>query len=654
MSKLAVAAVAAAALINFAGALAAPPQARDPSLPPQQPTERRIPIGSATVSGTVTTADGRPIAGARVTVSGQIPQNVTVSSGVLPGALPVRGGAVPPGVSVQTGRSVSAGPANATPANLSRTMLTDAAGQFSFPRMPAGQFSVSVTHSQYLAQNYGQRRTGGPGTYIPLTDGQQLALKITMLRGGVISGTIFGPDGAPQPNAQVRGWRYQMVNGVKRLQSNGYANADDRGMYRMFGLQPGDYVIAATPNTNNDLANRTATQYEQIEQAIASGQAIPPTASGLTPTVSVPVINMQPGDYVPPPGYLPTFAPSSPSPQSATAVTVAGNEERVGVDVFVRLTQASVVQGEVSTPVDPGVNVQVMLVNDDPTDAVDANGNQSDAKGKFTFRGVLPGKYTLSAMTVPQPQPYTPGQPQQPPQLTDAQKLWGRVSVIVSGEPTLDVSIALKPARSISGSLLFEMARPPDLSRTRMSVAISPAVDSPPQAYYGAFPQAQVGPDGRFTLTGVVPGRYTIRLNSGGFLKSAMVGAQDTLDFPLDFTGENDVTGATLTMTDAISELGGTLTDNAGKPASDYFIIAATTDNRYWTPGSRRVVAARPGPDGRYTLRALPPGSYYLGAVTDLEQGVQYNPEFLRALAASAVTVTVMEGGKVQQDLRVK
>jgi hypothetical protein len=671
MPNVAVSAVAGAALLVFAGTLTATPQvARDPTLPQPQTSERRIPIGSATLSGTVSTADGRAIAGARVSVSGQVPQNMTASSGSAgPGAAPVRGGAVPPSVTIQTGRSVSVGPvtggvpgpggvagSSATPANLSRIVLTDATGQFSFPRMPAGQFTVSISHSQYLALNYGQRRSGGPGAYIPLTDGQQLALKITMLKGAVISGTIFSADGAPQPNAQIRGWRYMMVNGVKRLQSTGYATADDRGMYRMFGLQPGDYLISATPSFNNDIANRSAAQYDQIEQAIASGQVIPPVTAGLTPTVSVTVTNLQqPVDYVPPPGYLPTFAPSSPAPSAASAVTVAANEERTGVDVFVRLTQASVVQGEVSTPVDPGVNVQLMLVNDDPLEAFDTNGNQTDAKGKFIFRGVRPGKYTVLAQTVPQPPAYTQGQPQQTPTpLTDAQKMWGRASVTVSGEPTIDVSIALKPTRSISGAVVFEMARPPDLTRVRMSVALTPAVDSTSQAYFGAFPQGQVGPDGRFTITGVVPGRYSLRLNGVGLLKSATVGAQDTLDFPLQFTGENDVTGAMLTATDVISELGGTLTDAAGKPASDYFIIVATTDNRYWTPGSRRILTARPGPDGRYTLRALPPGSYYLGAVTDFEQGTQFDPEFLRALAGSAVTVTVMDGGKVQQDLRVK
>ena len=67
-----------------------------------------------------------------------------------------------------------------------------------------------------------------------------------MIRGGVISGQVFGEDGEPMSNAQIRSLRYTMQGGVKRLQSNGYASTDDRGMYRLFGLQPGDYIVGNT------------------------------------------------------------------------------------------------------------------------------------------------------------------------------------------------------------------------------------------------------------------------------------------------------------------------------------------------------------------------------------------------------------------------
>jgi hypothetical protein len=253
-------------------------------------------------------------------------------------------------------------------------------------------------------------------------------------------------------------------------------------------------------------------------------------------------------------------------------------------------------------------------------------------------------------MTIINGQPIQPRPPQ--PVLTDEQKMWGKSQVSVAGERTVDVSVSLQPARSISGIVVFDMAKPPDLSRSRVSVTITPA-PSPQPVNFGSRPQAQVGPDGRFTLTGVVPGRYVLRA-SGGQMKSSVVSGQDTLDFPLEFTGEHDVTDAVLTLTDQMSELSGILSDSAGKPAVDYMIIAAPSDSRYWVPGSRRVAIARPGPDGRYTFRSLPPGTYQVAAVIDLEPGAQYDPEFLRTVARASWSVTMTEGGKVAQDLRVK
>jgi hypothetical protein len=48
---------------------------------------------------------------------------------------------------------------------------------------------------------------------------------------------------------------------------------------------------------------------------------------------------------------------------------------------------------------------------------------------------------------------------------------------------------------------------------------------------------------------------------------------QDTLDFPLEFAGDRDATDVVLTVADQMSQVNGTLTDAAGKPAIDYFIV---------------------------------------------------------------------------------
>jgi hypothetical protein len=65
-------------------------------------------------------------------------------------------------------------------------------------------------------------------------------------------------------------------------------------------------------------------------------------------------------------------------------------------------------------------------------------------------------------------------------------------------------------------------------------------------------------------------------------------------------------------------------------------------------------VTTRTNTDGRYTFRTLPPGNYLIAVVTDLEPGSQYDAEFLKSLLGASVRVSLGEGAKVQQDLRVR
>jgi hypothetical protein len=292
------------------------------------------------------------------------------------------------------------------------------------------------------------------------------------------------------------------------------------------------------------------------------------------------------------------------------------------------------------------------MQNNDPlADPSSGRGTMPDEQGKFTIGGVPPGDYTIYAHTVLVPQNATHDGVQR--QLTDAQRMWGRVRVSARGERTVSVNVTLQPSRSISGVVVFDMKTPPDLTRSQWTVnAVNPPMT---QNYYrsGGQPNAVVKPDGRFTLTGVPAGQYMLRASSGT-MKSSLVSGQETLDFPLEFTGDRDVTDAVLTVADRANNLNGTLTDASGAPAPNYTVVVAATDTRFWTPGSRRIRFSYPDFNGRYSFYDLPPGSYQLAVVTDVEPGKHYDPEFLRTIAITSVPITIADGAKVTQNLRVK
>ena len=629
------------------------PQARDVAPMPNQPTERSVAIGTSTIAGTVTAADtGRPIRGANV--------NVNATIGTPPSSGPLAGN--PIGALGRAGAGVGV-----SVAFVSRQAVTDSAGRFSIERLPAASYTINVNRQQFLNTSYGQRKPGGQGTPVVVGDGQSVSVNVALVRGGSISGTVYGEDGDPQPQTQVSAWRVVMNNGVKRVQQNSGGQTDDRGMYRLFGLQPGDYFVSATPFGNDRQNNeRVQAETDAINRAITAGAIRPPAGPGMPSTVAIPtqVQNIQAFSQGPPPGFLPTFAPSASVPSKATSVHVAGGDEHANVDIQLQLVDASQIQGVVTTPVDDGVGVQISLIPQESSfDVSSLPSARADKDGKFTLRNVSPGKYFVLAQTVVAPQRIdvimgAAGVAQgraagPPPQLTDAQHLWARAPVEVAGQSTIDVSLALRPGKSISGTVVFAYttATPPSLSQMRATVTLS-AAPSSQQVQFGPMPQATVGPDGRFTLNGVIAGRYSLRGNFG-LMKSAMVSGQDTLDFPMDFTAESDVTGAVITMTDEAGQVSGHLTDAAGKPALDYTIILASADERFWTPGSRRILTARTDSTGAYTLRNMPAGTYLLGAVTDLESGGQYDPELLKSLRGASRTITIPANEKIVQDLRV-
>lgn len=73
----------------------------------------------------------------------------------------------------------------------------------------------------------------------------------------------------------------------------------------------------------------------------------------------------------------------------------------------------------------------------------------------------------------------------------------------------------------------------------------------------------------------------------------------------------------------------------------------------FWRLGARRVASTRPGDDGRYVVPGLPPGEYYIAAVTDHAPEDLADPVWLAALVPASVKLTLAEGERKTQDLRI-
>jgi hypothetical protein len=217
------------------------------------------------------------------------------------------------------------------------------------------------------------------------------------------------------------------------------------------------------------------------------------------------------------------------------------------------------------------------------------------------------------------------------------------------------VTLQLAPAMSLAGRVVFESGNPSAAVPTGVRVSL------PPIQGANTSPAATTDAAGAFTLAGVAPGRVrlmtTVPGTAGGagpswMLRSVKFGDREVVDQPFDIAS-GTLPSLTLTFTDQVSELSGTLTDGAGEPAPNYYIVVVPADRQFWMPGSRRIVNTRPDGRGVFAFRALPPGDYRIAATTDLVPRDLQDASALERLLAESAPVTIGVGEKKVFDIRL-
>jgi hypothetical protein len=170
--------------------------------------------------------------------------------------------------------------------------------------------------------------------------------------------------------------------------------------------------------------------------------------------------------------------------------------------------------------------------------------------------------------------------------------------------------------------------------------------------------QARVDKDGNFTIVALPPGPHLIRSTNGGLrgwmLKSVSYDGRDITDTPIDLRSGQQLSRVALTFTDRISEINGTLTNDHGDPSPEYTVLAFSMDVSHWQPQSRHIMTARPDQTGKFRIRGLPAGDYWVTTVDPAEQGEWFEPTYLDDHRLAAVRVTVGDGESKTQNFRVR
>jgi protocatechuate 3,4-dioxygenase beta subunit len=529
-------------------------------------------------------------------------------------------------VDAVTGRPMKMATVRLTSEVGGRAGQTDEAGVFDFTNLPAARYNVRVQKSGYVSLAYGQRRPLQPGTPLQLAAGQQIkGIEFRMPRGAVVAGTVSDELGDPMPGIMVRLMRFQYVQGVRELVPAGGGQTDDRGIYRIWGLDPGEYYVSAvSPNFNGR---------GPIPPVAAGrgGRGGPFGRGGPPPDASAPAeIDV---------GYAPTYYPGVPSVFEATAVTLGLGAELLDINFNVLLVRTAEVSGRVlntdGTPVTAG---NVSLTVEGIAGGRPGPGANFSSRirwdGMFSIPNVPPGRYTLRARGT-----------------DDTAPQYGVTPITVAGDNLTDVPVVVSPGATMTGVVSFQGSQtggPPDPTQVRV---IAQATDPS----FGATVNARVDKDGRFTLSGIPLGSMWIRAQTprGWTLKSVIVDNRETIDTPLDLSGGQKLAGASLVFTDRHTELNGTVMDGSGRPLTDFTVLAFPTDSTLWRPQARQIMTARPDQNGKFQIRGLPAGNYYLAVIDPLQQGEWFDPAFLEQQTADATRLSLVEGAARTQDLRL-
>ena len=254
-----------------------------------------------------------------------------------------------------------------------QAVKTDEDGKYTFTNVAAGNYIVMPNAMAYVPDS---SDVAGPfrGKSIVVNDNENVEnIDISMRIGGVLTGKILRPDGAPAIEQRVT-LRTKNADGTSTIffsaSTSGMTNStDDRGAFRLFGIPSGQYLVSAGDGGGGG-GPRGFGNFRQR--------------------------------------YPLTYYPSVSTEAEAQTVDVTeGNETK---DIEIKLGQplptyeakGKVIDAMTGTPV-PGVQVTYRQVARNQRGGgamqMNANGERTDLNGEFLISGIEKGAYQISVQS---------------------------------------------------------------------------------------------------------------------------------------------------------------------------------------------------------------------------------------------------------------
>ena len=458
-----------------------------------------------------------------------------------------------------------------------RQVTTNNEGNFEARNLEVGLYSVTVSAPSYVMP---VRDPNTPAPLYRIGD----SLRLDLIRGGVITGTVTNATSDPVVSVRVRALMVRDGNGQQMkgpLISMGVSATDDRGIYRIFGLPPGTYIVEVGGYSNS------------LTSAIT-----PYDLDG------------------------PTYAPSS-TRDNATEVTVSSGQES-SVDVRYRAEPGHTVSGTVKNLGTFGSSITLHPV--DGGWIATANTFQSPNDRGFVFYGVADGIYDVLAQQ-------RVGLPATPDiSFSDGQR------ITVKGADVKGLELVTKPLASLSGTITLQPStasecagkRKPSLAeimvtiqRNRSSAESVPIVLQRTAAF-GA-PNKNGSIEWRNLVSGqhaVIPrffARYwylqSITLTTLGAASAKAALSNQKIDVArnwITLKSGDRLTGLTITLAEGAGSVRGRLAVAEGASAPPNLNVFLVPAEREKAEDVLRYFGVDVAADQTFSADNLPPGRYWL------------------------------------------
>jgi len=524
-----------------------------------------------------------------------------VEGGTIRGRVLVAGSDLPIGGAAVTVRSGDP--------SRSRTLITLDDGTFVATGLAEGRYVIVASKAGYVTTSLGQQSFSEP-TAVAIQRGQGAAgLIIRLPKGSRITGRVSNTRNEPVVGAIVDILRYRWVDHQLRLVPIRTTQTNDRGEYRTWDLEPGEYYVRARA-AEREVGGPNPRIVEQ-PNGRSTGQ------------------------------YAPTYFPGTLSAADATALVVASGQELVADLSFAPVALATVT-GSIADPENkPVVGGLVTLVPQLRADRVQLGvryAARTRNDGTFQIINVPPGAYTAYATAI-----------------GNALGLTGFEFVAVGAGEVIDTQIRVAAGATIRGRVRFQGFETPEFRQMTVRMIDLEGQDAGPTM------PAEINQRGDFVIQGIRPGPKLLRVENtsqeeavtGPVIPvSVLIDGREVVDRAVEFAAALTY-NATVTMTDRAASISGRVLTRSGEVHSDRMVIAFSTDRMTWVPGSRQVVAQRSDRHGLFEIRGLPPGAYLLTTSNLIEEAVWRSADFLKMQERNAIHVQLRAGQALSQDVFV-